>query len=379
MLRDPYRVILIGPGAVGQAVLRELLRLPEFELAGVLGFSSRKDGLDVGELLGQEPVGVRVTRDQQAIVDLDADCVIWCGYFPMPHVAEAMDKLVIQLLESGKNVVSPTCYHYPHAHEKAYVEKFEEACRKGHSSLHGSGENPGFWLERVALTLTGLCNDVERIQVDEYYDMGHTGSQKMWNAAGYGVPVEEAKRLVPFREAWEKYYFFEELNLASMSLYGKKLDRFEFETDYHLAEEGFEMSVANGDRFDMTFPKGSVKAQTHHFRGVVDSEPKLNVGANWYFTAEHSPFGHRDCEWDIEIEGKPISVKASIAVQASFKDDRVFGWGDGTNPAYYATAVPLVQAVPVVCAHEPGIVYPSVFASCAPDLRLLESRKSVVG
>lgn len=378
-MRDPYKIIVVGPGAVGQAVLREVIRLPEFELVGVLGFSSKKDGLDVGELLGREPVGVKITTDKEAIVGIEADCVIWCGYFPMPHVVEAMDKLVIQMLESGKNVISPTCYHYPHAQGEAYVKKFEDACRKGGSCLHGSGENPGFWFSRVAMTLTGLCNNVESIQVDEYYDMAHTGYEKMWNAAGYGVTVEEAKKNVAFHESWKKYYFFEELNLASVSLYGKPLENFEMHTDYHLTEEGFEMSRAKGHNFDMVFPKGSVKAQTHSFHGYVDGEPKLNCSAKWYFTREQSPFGDKDCVWDIEIEGKPCSVKSSIAVQSSFRDDVFFAPGDDTNPAYYATAVPCLQAVPIVCAHDPGIVYPSTFASCAPDLRLLESRKSIVG
>ena len=378
-MRDPYKIILVGPGAVGQAVLREIIRLPEFELVGVLGFSSRKDQLDVGELLGQEPIGVKITKDPDAVLNLEADCVIWCGYFPMPHVAEKMNKTVIQLLESGKNVVTPVCYHYPHAQGDTYVKKFEDACRKGGTCLHGTGENPGFWFSRVAMTLTGLCNDVEHIQVTEFYDMAHTGSQKMWNAAGYGVSVEEAKENVAFREAWKQYYFYEELNLASMSLYGKALDDFDFHTDYHLTEEGFEMSVAGGHQFDMMFPAGTVKAQTHRFRGFVDGEPKLNSTAKWYFTRAQSPYGDKDCVWDIEIEGRPTSVKASCALQASFKDNLFYRPGDDTNPEYYATAVTLVQAVPIVCGHEPGIVYPSVFASAAPDLRLLETRKSIVG
>ncbi len=52
-MRDPYKVIVAGTGAIGTAVLRELLRRPEFELVGVMGFSKRKEGLDVGEVIGQ--------------------------------------------------------------------------------------------------------------------------------------------------------------------------------------------------------------------------------------------------------------------------------------------------------------------------------------
>lgn len=81
----------------------------------------------------------------------------------------------------------------------------------------------------------------------------------------------------------------------------------------------------------------------------------------------------------IEIEGKPTSVKCNVALQASWRDDLVFVDGDTTSPLYWASSVPLIQAIPVVCGHEAGIVYPSVFASCAPDLRMLETRTSLVG
>lgn len=379
-MRRPYKVILVGTGGIGQPVLRELIRRPEFEIVGVLGFSRKKEGLDAGELLGLEPLGVKVTRDQQAMVKLQADCVIWCGYFVLPHVAEKMDKLVIQMLESGKHVVTPACYHYPHLHGEEYVGKFEDACRQGNSCLHGTGENPGFWMERLALTLTGLCNDVDYIKLDEYCNLAlTTGDEKMWKAAGFAVSVEEAEELGAYRKTWEKHYFVESLNLVSMSLYGKLLDRFEFRTDHYVCEEAFELSQANGDPFDMAFPQGTVYAVTHSFHGYIDGERKLYAACNNFLSPAHSPFGDKkDSTWDIEIEGKPTSIRCNIAAQASFKHNLIFYPGDPTSPLYYASIAPIIQAIPVVCGHEPGIVYPSTFASCAADLRSLENRASVV-
>lgn len=380
-MRDPYKIIVAGTGGIGKAVLLELLRRPEFEIVGVMGFSKRKDGRDVGELIGQDAGGLKVANDQQAMIDLKADCVVWCGYFPMPHLEESTNALVIKFLESGKNVISPTCFHYPPAHGDAYVKQFEDACKKGKSSLHGGGENPGFWLERVAMTLSGLCNEVEYMKVDEYCNLAlTTGSEKMWNAAGYGLPEAEAKKLTAFHATWEKYYFHETLNLASMSIYGKMLDQFKMSSTYFTTDEAFALSEANGDPFDMAFPKGSVKGATHRFDGYIDGKLKLTATASGYLSAKHSPFpDKKDSSWDIEIEGKPTSVQCTVAVQASFRDKLVFTPGDTTSPLYYATAVPIIQSIPVVCGHEPGIVYPSVFASCAPDLRLLEKRKSLVG
>ena len=379
-MRDPYRVILVGPGAVGRGALFELVRRPEFEVVGVLGFSPSKEGMDIGELLDQPPVGIKVTTDRDAILALQADCVVWCGTFPFKDIAETMDRLVIQLLESGKNVVTPVCYHYPNSHDEAYVKKFEDACKKGGTSLHGTGENPGFWFERVALTLTGLCNDVDYIHLDEYCDVSTSGgSQELYNAVGFGVPLEVASASGPLSEAWQSFYFIETLNLASMSLYGKELEKFEHRPEYIVCDEAYSLSRSSGDAMDMQFSKGSVRAQTHHFHGYVDGEPKLNISVNWFFTPEHSPFGDKkDSTWSIQIEGRPLSIKCDLEVMASIRDNLEFRPGETTSPTYYATAQPAVQAIPVVCGAEPGIVYPSIFTSCAPDQRLLETRNTVV-
>ena len=44
-----------------------------------------------------------------------------------------------------------------------------------------------------------------------------------------------------------------------------------------------------------------------------------------------------------------------------------------TPIAYYATALPMLQAIPVVVDAAPGIVYPTVFTTAVPDLRQLSA------
>jgi hypothetical protein len=71
----------------------------------------------------------------------------------------------------------------------------------------------------------------------------------------------------------------------------------------------------------------------------------------------------------IHIEGKPISLRCKIDLMASVEKGLSYQEGDHTTPAYYATVVPMVQAVPVVCAANPGIVYPETFAHYSTDYR----------
>lgn len=382
-MKKPYRVIVWGPGAMGCGCLRELIRRPEFKVVGVLAYNPDKAGKDVGDLIGHAPIGVKVTTDQKAILAMKADCVIWTGAMPTSlGKAEEMEASMLALLASGKNVVTPVAYHYAYSpsHAPAYLKRVLAACKKGKSSIHGTGENPGFWFERVALTLTGVCNDVEYIKLDEYADCSGMNGQDVMHAIGFGVPPEQAKGFASvLSQIWQRYHFAETLNFVSKSLYGRHLDRIDFEPQYHIAEKTYTFSKKKGDPLDFVIKKGQVRAMTYHFRGYLDGKFRLEDSVNWFLTPRGSPFkGKLDSQWDFEIEGKPTSVKCTVKAMASVKDHLEFWPGDPTSPTWYATIVPMIQAIPLVCAAEPGVVHASAFASTVPDLRTLATRKSLV-
>jgi 4-hydroxy-tetrahydrodipicolinate reductase len=345
----------------------------------VLAYSEDKKGKDVGELIDHAPIGIKVTTDKESIFALDADVVLWCG--TMPFDAEGMIRDVIRLLESGKHVISSAAFHYAHNHGAAYAERLEAACKKGNTCVFGTGENPGFWFERLGLTLTGVCSHVEHLQVHEYVDVSSgTSTPDVLRGVGFGGTVEEANTSTALAAIWKEYYFVEYLNMSSLALFGKPLDRVEHTPTYHVADREVLLAKTRGASLDMTIPKGLVHAMTHSFTGYLDGKPRLTTSVNWYLRAENSPFPVKsaDC-WLIELEGKPVSLRCEIAAFASLHGDLAFYPGDPTSSTWYATAVTMIQGIPIVCSHEPGIVYPSIFATCTPDLRMLEGRRSLVG
>jgi hypothetical protein len=64
-------------------------------------YSEAKDGVDAGVLLGGEPVGVVASTGVDAVLALDADCVIYT-----PRLSSISE--VCAILFSGKNVVTTT-------------------------------------------------------------------------------------------------------------------------------------------------------------------------------------------------------------------------------------------------------------------------------
>ncbi|MFC8528179.1 hypothetical protein [Nocardia sp. NPDC057227] len=110
-MTGPYRLIIWGPGDMGGRALRTALESPDFEVVGVKVFSPHKHGTDIGELVGLPPVGVAATTSKAEILALDADCVVHTP--TTPALVQGADADVLELLESGKNVVSAAAYHNP--------------------------------------------------------------------------------------------------------------------------------------------------------------------------------------------------------------------------------------------------------------------------
>ncbi|NUP26575.1 MAG: hypothetical protein HOQ44_07770, partial [Nocardia sp.] len=110
-MTGPYRLIIWGPGDMGGRALRTALESPGFEVVGVKVFSPHKHGTDIGELAGLAPVGITATTSKADILALEADCVIHTP--TTPALLQGTDDDVVELLESGKNVVSAASYHNP--------------------------------------------------------------------------------------------------------------------------------------------------------------------------------------------------------------------------------------------------------------------------
>ncbi|MDZ7731830.1 MAG: hypothetical protein U5R31_00810 [Acidimicrobiia bacterium] len=103
-----YRVIQWATGNQGVEAIRAILDTPGLELVGARVYGEDKEGVDVGTLVGREPVGVTATRDTDAILGLDADCVV---YLPR-HTS--LDE-VCSILASGKDrrLPPPAAFRHP--------------------------------------------------------------------------------------------------------------------------------------------------------------------------------------------------------------------------------------------------------------------------
>lgn len=158
-----YRVIQWATGNLGRAAIEGIVSHPELELVGCWVHSPEKAGRDVGEIVGIAEIGVRATSDVDALLAMDADCVLYSPLFGKP-------KEVMRMLESGKNVVTPLGWFFPDRNSKTTVE-LEAACRRGGVTLHGTGIHPGGITERFPLMISALSRNIRHVRAEEFSDI----------------------------------------------------------------------------------------------------------------------------------------------------------------------------------------------------------------
>lgn len=358
-MRAPYRVAVAGPGGLGACAIREVLRLPELQLAGVLAFSPQKNGVDAGTLVGKPACGVKVTTDFDAFLKCDAEVVL---YTARDLGTWNSDEQILALLSAGKNVITPLPYHYLKSRGADVEARFQAAAEKGGATLHGSGITPGFFNERLVTLLTGLTNDVESIRFQEFFNAAPlAGALETLQLFGFGSSLEAATaNLAPAMMA-ENYlkqpieYFADRL--------GIQLDRIERKPQHKVAPRDIEMPA-------MLIKKGTVGLVSYAWTGYAKGKPFYTTEVYWYLGDVMRPETAKgDDFWTVAIEGRP-SLQVSVASQASFAKAIAISPDEPTPPGYVMTIVAMVQAIPNVVNAAPGLALPAMpEVHWKPDLR----------
>lgn len=327
-----YRVIQWATGNIGSRSLKTVIEHPEYELVGLYVSSPEKAGKDAGELAGLPPTGIKATNSAEELIALDADCVL--------YMRQGIDwNEVCAILESGKNISTTRGeFHYPKMMDQEMRARVEEACRKGGTSVYSTGSSPGFSTEALAIPLLSLSRELDCLTIDEFADVSSRDSPDMlFNIMGFGEPMGPYDQR---RADHLKYDFGNSMGVIAEAM-GLPFD--EVEAFGELSPTRNDVHIAAG-----TVPKGTVGAMRTTITGKHKGRPVLRFRANWYCTTdiEHQDWRLRNSGWRIVVEGDtPLEVDIGFPVAP--EDYAAFTPG--------LTAHRAVNAVPMVCAAEPGI------------------------
>jgi len=329
-----YRVIQWATGVVGSAALKYFIENPVIELAGVYVTNPDKVGKDAGDLVGLPKTGVLATNDEDAILAMDADCVLFAPSMMTPPI-----DMVCKLLASGKNVVSPAGPFLPNKWIPEEAARVEAACKAGGSSFHGCGIHPGFSGDILPITLLRLMNRVDCVEVSEVIDKVRN-PMIYTEIMGFGSDCEEL--LANPRRSSETYKFF----YSSMAMIAEALG-----VEIEDVTVKFEVARALKD-IDHQF--GTVKAGTcggQHYEWTAWSggAPIIVYHFYWQLGQDIDPVWETgEAMYRVRIHGDP-----PLECQLMGQQDP-----DGRHPFLGLPWTGLVgcTVVPQVCDAPPGVV-----------------------
>ncbi|MGB1142250.1 MAG: dihydrodipicolinate reductase, partial [Halioglobus sp.] len=330
------KVIQWATGGVGRASIAGIAAHPELELVGCWVHSADKAGQDAGTLAGIEPLGVAATNDVEALLAMDADCVMYS-----PVVADKA--LVARILAAGKNVVTPLNWFYP---ARLDVSALEEACHAGGTTLHGTGIHPGGITEKFPLMVSALSSAITHVRAEEFSDIRTYGAPDVvGDIMLFGKTPEDAA-------ASPMVQFLGQGFQQSMDMIA---DEMGFRIDGEV-QARHETAVATQpiDSPIGVIEPGLVAAQRFTWEYTVDGVPVITVRVNWFMGEEHL-----DPPWNFGPEGERFEVEVAGDPPAHVT---FHGWhpesvaaGLVRNPGIVATANHCVSAIPYTCRAEPGV------------------------
>src|SRR5215212_1676834 len=190
----PLRVVVWSTGTIGRHAISGVDAHPDLELVGVWTSTEAKAGRDAGELagLGRE-LGIRATTDREELIALAPDAIVHTAMAD-DRVFECIDDLV-SFVEAGINVTSsgPVLLQWPEQIlPPDFIQRIEDACAKGHASLHVNGIDPGFANDILPLVMTSLSQRIDEVRVMEICDYSTYYQPVVMNDLfGFGKPMDE--------------------------------------------------------------------------------------------------------------------------------------------------------------------------------------------
>ncbi len=179
---QPITVAQYGIGPIGAEIARLLLTKPWIRVIGAIDIDPEKIGKDLGEVIGLDrKVGVLVTADLEG----KPDVVCHSTGSRLRDVAGQLDSL----LSRGCHVVS-TCEELSFPLDTEIREQLQKVARASNVTLLGTGVNPGFVMDKLPLTITSVCQEVQSVEIIRIQNAS-TRREPLQRKVGAGMTTDE--------------------------------------------------------------------------------------------------------------------------------------------------------------------------------------------
>lgn len=189
-LDRPIRVAQYGLGPIGAAsakLILEKAKSGRLELVGAIDIDPAKVNKSVTEVVGSAS-DVRISADAQKVLEeTRPDVVVHTTSSFLPQVEEQL----CHCIRSGASIVSSTEeLPYPYDRYPEITVRLDSLAKKHGVSVLGTGVNPGYAMDVLALVATGVCTRVRSVTVQRRVDAG-LRREPLQKKVGAGMTEDE--------------------------------------------------------------------------------------------------------------------------------------------------------------------------------------------
>lgn len=341
-----HRVIQFSTGNVGRHSLSAIIGRPDLELVGVHASSPSKVGKDAAELCElSEPTGITTTNDIEALLALNADCVVYTAQAetrPMEAIEE-----MSRFLSAGVNVVASSLVWLvaPRQVDDWLRVPLEEACKAGNASLYVNGVDPGYSGDTEVHTALSLVTRARSVTVQEIFDYANYDDFEFTGKSmGFGMTADSEETPMLFLPGVITSMWGGPVRNLAYHL-GIELDELRQRTEPWYTAERIECVMA-------TVEPGQMAAARFAVEGVRNGEPVITMEHITRLTSASAP------EWDYPSDGQigvhrvVIEGEPRVEINTHLSHPRF----DATDAGCMSTAGRVVNVIDWVCQAPAGLV-----------------------
>ncbi len=322
--KQKIRVVCYGVGAVGARMAKFLLIKQGVQIVGAIDIAKDKIGKDLGTVLElNKKLGVTISDDVDSVMKKACcDVVI---HATSSHLKDVYPQIA-PLAKYGVNVIS-TCEElsYPYASEPELANKLEALGVKYAMSFLGTGINPGFLMDTLIISLTGVCKKINKIKAERVMNAA-TRRVPFQKKVGAGLSLTEFGKKMAAKEITGHVGLEQSIGMVAAALRWK-LDKIQVEqVEPVIAKEEVRSEA-------ITVRKGQVAGLRQIARGIMKRKDVITLDFQAYIGAKQ--------EYDaITIDGEPpIHQKITPCVHGDL-----------------ATVAIIVNSIPKVMNAPPGLL-----------------------
>lgn len=193
-MKDKVRLVQCGIGPIGASIVKLVLQKEGFEYVGALDVDPNKVGKDLGEVAGVgRKLGVTVSSDaKKVLTESGADLVIHTTASFLKDIRQQ----ILDIIDAGLDIVSTSEeLTYPYRRDPAMAKEVDARAKEKGVTILATGVNPGFLMDTLPLTVSGVCQDVKTIKVTRVMDAS-IRRLPFQKKIGAGMTVDEFEKAV---------------------------------------------------------------------------------------------------------------------------------------------------------------------------------------